>query len=153
MFESPCSLVPYSNPVLRLCAKRWCYKRTLACFDRLVITSLALNGCGINSVQINQPVGIFIINVINLGWRASTIVSVLAYKVLLMGSSLMTCEGCLSIKSLFKRVYRRKRVTIIYFDVLNARIRAFKTSNLLAICCQHEANHNDGKLIIDDCVE
>ncbi|XXN19735.1 MAG: peptide deformylase [Candidatus Hodgkinia cicadicola] len=108
-----------------------------------------LNSCGVNSAQVGQPIGLFVARAAGLGWRAHTIVAALMHRALLMGASLATHEGCLSIRRFLKRVQRRVWILLIYSDVLNARIRAFKTSELLAKCYQHEIDHSNGTLIID----
>lgn len=58
-------------------------------------------------------------------------------------------EGCLSLSKVFKRTFRHELIAIIYVDIASKRVRAFKTQGLLASCCQHELDHNNGGLIVD----
>ncbi len=62
MFESPCSLLNYPDPKLRLCANKRLTRDTLVSVNRLTIAALALTGCGINSVQVGQSVGAIVLN-------------------------------------------------------------------------------------------
>ncbi|XXN13768.1 MAG: peptide deformylase [Candidatus Hodgkinia cicadicola] len=121
----------------------------LACANRLTIAVLALQGCGINSIQVGQPVGMIITSCFNLGQRARQLMLLFANRLALVSKNVLTREGCLSVRKLFKRTIRCELITIAYVTALGLRARAFKTRGLLAICCQHELDHNAGSLIID----
>tara|TARA_B100001175_G_scaffold311427_1_gene315848 strand:+ start:29 stop:553 length:525 start_codon:yes stop_codon:yes gene_type:complete len=57
-------------------------------------------------------------------------------------------EGCLSIPDTFIEIERPKICEIEYID-LNGKKKNLKCDGLLSTCLQHEINHLDGKLIID----
>ena len=58
-------------------------------------------------------------------------------------------EGCLSIPDTFIEIERPKICEIEYIN-LNGKKEVLKCDGLLSTCIQHEINHLDGKLIIDD---
>ena len=57
-------------------------------------------------------------------------------------------EGCLSIPDTFIEIQRPKICEIEYVDI-NGKIKIKKFDGLLSTCIQHEINHLDGILIID----
>ena len=58
-------------------------------------------------------------------------------------------EGCLSIPDTFIEIERPKICEVEYID-LNGKKKILKCDGLLSTCLQHEINHLDGKLIIDN---
>ena len=57
-------------------------------------------------------------------------------------------EGCLSIPDTYIEIERPKVCEIEYID-LDGKKKNLKCDGLLSTCLQHEINHLDGKLIID----
>ena len=57
-------------------------------------------------------------------------------------------EGCLSVPGIVVNVQRPENITVEYIDHVNHRVRR-EYSGLTAKIFQHEADHLDGKLIID----
>ena len=58
-------------------------------------------------------------------------------------------EGCLSIPDTFIEIERPKICEVEYID-LHGKLKNIKCDGLLSTCLQHEINHLDGKLIIDN---
>jgi len=58
-------------------------------------------------------------------------------------------EGCLSIPDTFIEIERPKICEVEYIDI-NGKMKNIKCDGLLSTCLQHEINHLDGKLIIDN---
>ena len=58
-------------------------------------------------------------------------------------------EGCLSIPNTFLEIERPKTCEVEFIDI-NGKVKNLKCDGLLSICLQHEINHLDGKLIIDN---
>ena len=58
-------------------------------------------------------------------------------------------EGCLSIPETFIEIERPKICEVEYIDI-SGEIKNIKCDGLLSTCLQHEINHLDGKLIIDN---
>ena len=58
-------------------------------------------------------------------------------------------EGCLSIPNTFIEIERPKICEIEFIDI-KGKIQNLKCDGLLSTCLQHEINHLDGKLIIDN---
>ena len=57
-------------------------------------------------------------------------------------------EGCLSIPDTFIEIERPKICEVEYIDI-NGKKKDLKCDGLLSTCLQHEIDHLDGKLIID----
>ena len=57
-------------------------------------------------------------------------------------------EGCLSIPNTFIEIERPKTCEVEFIDI-NGKVKNLKCDGLLSTCLQHEINHLDGKLIID----
>jgi peptide deformylase len=57
-------------------------------------------------------------------------------------------EGCLSIPDTFIEIERPKICEVQYIDI-DGKQKFLKCDGLLSTCIQHEINHLDGKLIID----
>ena len=58
-------------------------------------------------------------------------------------------EGCLSIPDTFIEIERPKICEVEYIDI-NGKLKTLECDGLLSTCLQHEINHLDGKLIIDN---
>ena len=58
-------------------------------------------------------------------------------------------EGCLSIPNTFIEIERPKVCEVEFIDI-NGKVKNLKCDGLLSTCIQHEINHLDGKLIIDN---
>ena len=58
-------------------------------------------------------------------------------------------EGCLSIPDTFIEIQRPKICKVEYVDI-DGKIKTREFDGLLSTCVQHEINHLDGKLIIDN---
>ena len=58
-------------------------------------------------------------------------------------------EGCLSIPNTFIEIERPKICEVEFIDI-NGKLKNLKCDGLLSTCIQHEINHLDGKLIIDN---
>ena len=58
-------------------------------------------------------------------------------------------EGCLSIPNTFIEIERPKSCEVEFIDI-NGKVKNLKCDGLLSTCLQHEINHLDGKLIIDN---
>ena len=58
-------------------------------------------------------------------------------------------EGCLSIPDTFIEIERPKLCDVEYIN-LEGKLKYIKCDGLLSTCLQHEINHLDGKLIIDN---
>ncbi len=58
-------------------------------------------------------------------------------------------EGCLSIPDTFIEIERPKTCEVEYVNI-NGKKEIIKCDGLLSTCLQHEINHLDGKLIIDN---
>ncbi|MDC3087540.1 peptide deformylase [Candidatus Pelagibacter sp.] len=58
-------------------------------------------------------------------------------------------EGCLSIPDTFIEIERPKICEVEYIDI-DGKKKFLRCDGLLSTCLQHEINHLDGKLIIDE---
>ena len=58
-------------------------------------------------------------------------------------------EGCLSIPNTFIEIERPKTCEVEFIDD-DGKVKNLKCDGLLSTCLQHEINHLDGRLIIDN---
>lgn len=57
-------------------------------------------------------------------------------------------EGCLSFPDTFSAIERSKEITIRY-QTLDGEEKQHDVSGLMAVCCQHEIEHLDGKTFLE----
>jgi peptide deformylase len=58
-------------------------------------------------------------------------------------------EGCLSLPGIFDKVKRKKTITVEYQDI-KGDSHSLEASDLFAACIQHENDHLDGKVFIEN---
>ncbi len=66
----------------------------------------------------------------------------------LLGDTLETEEGCLSVPGFYEPVTRRERVRVRALD-RHGRPTEAEYEGLLSVCIQHECDHLEGKLFVD----
>ena len=57
-------------------------------------------------------------------------------------------EGCLSVPGIYDKVERAERVTVRYLD-LDGQTQTLSADGLLAVCIQHEMDHQQGKVFVE----
>jgi len=112
-------------------------------------TMYASNGIGLAAVQIGVLKRILVIDVSakDEPKKPLSLINPIIKK--LSDDTSIYEEGCLSIPETFIEIERPKICEIEYIDT-NGFKKELKCDGLMSTCIQHEINHLDGKLIIDD---
>lgn len=66
----------------------------------------------------------------------------------LLGGSIETEEGCLSVPGFYEPVTRAEHIRVTALDRDGSSLE-MEAHGLLAVCIQHECDHLDGKLFVD----
>lgn len=144
-------LVYYPDPAL----KKRCRPVTdfgnglRALADRMIDLMIEHKGVGLAAPQVGLQQRVFVCS--PTGERENTMVCVNPKLVELEGAETRE-EGCLSIPSVYVKMRRARRAVI---EALDAEGKPFRleATDMLARIWQHESDHLDGKLIIDNMSE
>lgn len=105
-------------------------------------------GIGLAAIQVNVPKRLFVLDVSDEEEGKKPLVLVNP-KILTLGDQMRVYEeGCLSLPEVRIEIERPATLKIAYQD-LDGTQREMDADGLLATAIQHEADHLDGKLIID----
>jgi len=107
------------------------------------------NGIGLAAVQVGILKRILVIDVSNKDEKKKPMSFINPIIKKVSDETSIYEEGCLSIPDTFIEIERPKTCEVEYID-LNGKIQNIKCDGLLSTCLQHEINHLDGKLIIDN---
>ena len=122
--------------------------RTL--LDDMAETMYSADGVGLAAPQIGESVRAIIIDV-NAGGLSEreALMKMVNPEIVSRDGEVEFDEGCLSVPDLRVTMKRSKKVRVRYMDEdgINQELNA---EDLLAIAVQHEIDHLDGKLIIDN---
>ena len=117
----------------------------------LANTHIGRNSIGLASNQLGLKGRVIFVKIhgeikeLNYGWCHFINPVIVSHSERMMPS----IEGCLSIPDTFIEIQRPKICKVEYVDI-NGKIRTQEFDGLLSTCVQHEINHLDGKLIIDN---
>ena len=103
------------------------------------------NGIGLSAVQVGVLKNVFVVDLKN---DTSPLVFVNPKITWKSEETLEYEEGCLSLPNYAKKMCRSKEIEIKYKDQ-NGNVQIKKLDGLLAIVCQHEYDHLEGKLLND----
>jgi peptide deformylase len=117
----------------------------------MVDTMYAANGAGLAAIQVGMPLRLFVIDGQITGGAedAGALVLVNPQIVEISKESQTGDEGCLSFPGIFVPVKRGLRVRVTATDMDGKPIE-IEGQDLLARALQHEIDHLDGKLLIDN---
>ncbi|MBV7391765.1 MULTISPECIES: peptide deformylase [Enterococcus] len=115
--------------------------------DNMYETMLAHDGIGIAAPQVGRNLRIAVVE-IEEGDRFDLINPEIIEK----KGETIDVEGCLSIPETFGTVKRADEITIRYYDREGDQMEV-TAYGYLARCFQHEIDHLDGKLFIDQMIE
>ncbi len=107
------------------------------------------NGIGLAAVQIGILKRILVIDISSGDKKKEPLVFINPKIKKLSSITSVYEEGCLSIPNTFIEIERPKICDVEYID-LDGKIKNISCDGLLSTCLQHEINHLDGKLIIDN---
>ena len=118
----------------------------------LLDTMYAQNGVGLAAPQIGENVRVFVIDVSTNNEPLNPIVFINP-KIIKKSGAILSNEGCLSFPEAYTDVKRYKNVMV---KALNEHGKPFvmeaKDGTLLARAIQHENDHLEGILFIDNCM-
>ncbi len=107
------------------------------------------NGIGLAAVQVGILKRILVLDVSNKKDQKKPISFINPIIKRVSNETSIYEEGCLSIPDTFIEIERPKICEVEYIDI-DGKKRNLKCDGLLSTCLQHEINHLDGKLIIDN---
>jgi len=107
------------------------------------------NGIGLAAVQVGILKRILVVDVSSKNEKKKPLSFINPVIKSLSDETSIYEEGCLSIPDTFIEIERPKICEVEYIN-LKGKKEILKCSGLLSTCLQHEINHLDGKLIIDD---
>ena len=115
----------------------------------LLETMYNSNGIGLAAVQVGILKRILVIDISNKDEKKNPLRLINPIIKKVSDETSIYEEGCLSIPDTFIEIERPKICEVEYIDI-NGQKRYLKCDGLLSTCLQHEINHLDGKLIIDN---
>src|SRR3546814_1126274 len=115
----------------------------------MVRTMYAAPGVGLAAPQIGVTRRIIVVDVAGKDEKPQPIALVNPEVVWRSDETLVYEEGCLSLPELYADVERPAAVKVRYLDRDGAS-REVEGEGLLAVCLQHEIDHLDGVLFIED---
>ena len=107
------------------------------------------NGIGLAAVQVGILKRILVIDVSGKDERKKPLSFINPVIKKISDETSIYEEGCLSIPNTFIEIERPKICEVEFIDI-NGKVKNLKCDGLLSTCIQHEINHLDGKLIIDN---
>ena len=107
------------------------------------------NGIGLAAVQVGILKRILVIDISNKDEKKKPLSLINPVIKKVSTETSIYEEGCLSIPETFIEIERPKICEVEYIDI-DGKIKNLKCDGLLSTCIQHEINHLDGKLIIDN---
>lgn len=140
-------ILTFPDKRLRIYAKevKEINKKTKKIARDMLDTMYANNGIGLAATQINIPLKIIVIDIINI---TKNPIILFNPKFLKKYGKIKTEEGCLSIPNKKSIIERYSDVEINAQNYYGKYIN-IKAQSLLSICIQHEMDHLIGKLFID----
>jgi len=112
-------------------------------------TMYSSNGIGLAAVQVGVLKRILVIDVSTKEEEKNPLCFINPVIRKISNETSVYEEGCLSIPDTFIEIERPKICEVEFVD-LDGKLKNVKCDGLLSTCLQHEINHLDGKLIIDN---
>ncbi|MBK1973627.1 peptide deformylase [Campylobacter sp. TTU-622] len=119
--------------------------------DDMYETMIASNGVGLAAIQIDIPLRVFIVNILdeNEEQKKEDLIEVINPKIKFLSEEKIVCtEGCLSVPDFFEKVERYEHILLQYQDRYG-NLKELEAKGFLAVAIQHENDHLDGHLFIE----
>lgn len=142
----------YPDPILKQACKsvEKVTKEIQELLDDMAQTMYAAPGIGLAAPQVGVSKRVLVIDV---AWKEEhakrKLYQLINPKIVAREGSIEWEEGCLSIPGFLQVMQRSKKVKVEALD-FDGKPILLEGENLLAVCLQHEIDHLDGKLIIDE---
>ena len=113
-------------------------------------TMFAANGAGIAAIQVGAPERIYLVDAAVAGGREEDppVVFINPELVWLSDEQINADEGCLSFPGIFVPIKRAQRAKVRAMN-LDGQLFEMEAEGLCARAFQHEADHLNGKLLVD----
>lgn len=116
--------------------------------DDMALTMERNGGIGLAAIQVGVPLNVIVVRV--MVGTEPTIVKMINPSFTQVGANIsFDTEGCLSFPGLFFRVNRLKDITVSYQDE-NGDFQTKEFSDISARVIQHEIEHLNGKVFVDN---
>jgi len=115
--------------------------------DDLAETMYAEPGVGLAAPQVGVPLRLFVIDIKSP--EGGELLEFVNPRFLSREGELVWKEGCLSFPGISEEVTRHERVSVEALD-RNGKSFRVDATELLAVALQHEYDHHEGKLLIDN---
>ena len=118
--------------------------------ENMIETMYANNGIGLAAVQVGVLKRIFVIDIPNVTEEPMVFINPQIVKT--SRDSITYDEGCLSIPELHYKITRPRSLILLYQNRKGQQIE-LEARDLFAVCIQHENDHLDGILFIENSQE
>jgi len=114
-------------------------------------TMMSSNGIGLAAIQVDHPLQILILNLPNEedAQDKKDLLEIINPRITASDGMVFFQEGCLSVPGFYEDIERRETITITYQDRHGAQ-HTLDADGLLSIAIQHEMEHLEGKLFIEN---
>lgn len=116
-----------------------------ALIENMFDTMYAAPGIGLAASQVNVHKRIIVVDVSENRDEPHAFINP---ELTLLGETIETEEGCLSVPGFYEQVIRSERVLVDALSPAGTPI-SIELEGMLAVCVQHECDHLDGKLFVD----
>lgn len=113
--------------------------------DNMLETMYKAPGIGLAATQVNHHEQIIVIDVSE---NKSEPICLINPKIISSSGHETMEEGCLSVPETYADVERAESIVVQYID-RKGKEQTLETSEILAVCIQHEIDHLKGKLFVD----
>jgi len=119
--------------------------------DNMYETMMASNGIGLAAIQVDRPIQVLILNLPNEeeNQDKSDLLEIINPKMTESNGTVFYQEGCLSVPGFYEDIERLETITIRYQDRYGMT-HNMRAEALLSIAIQHEMEHLQGKLFIEN---
>jgi peptide deformylase len=107
------------------------------------------NGIGLAATQVNKHIQLVVMDLKDEDSKYNKFAFVNPRIEVVDSKQISEEEGCLSVPKYREKVFRNKEITLYAQDLDGNNIVIENASGLLGICIQHECDHLNGKLFID----
>jgi peptide deformylase len=121
--------------------------------DDLVETMMTSGGAGLSAIQVGEPLRIFVVRNMKPDEKPLVLINPTWKTVLGFEAKHVVSEGCLSFPGFFSKTERFEAVEATYQDpegVEYSKVFRDQEGELTAQVIQHETEHLDGKLLLDN---
>jgi len=122
-----------------------------ALLDNMYETMMAFNGIGLAAIQVNRPVQVLILNLPEEDetQNKKNLLEIINPQITISEGTVFFQEGCLSVPGFYEDIERLETITITYQD-RHGKPNTLGADGLLSIAIQHEMEHLQGKLFIEN---